>query len=185
LSIDLNITLFIQHFRSGYVTSLLTFVSLFGYGFFKYVILGLCAGFLYLRKLSKEAGMLVFSTLGADLTSNLLKVIIMRPRPNPKLIFQLGQFTLPDSFPSGHVVFYVGFFGFVFFLIFKLIRHRRIKTLAILFCLFFIVLVGPSRIYLGAHWFTDVIGGYFLGFLWLVLSINIYNYWISKNKNEN
>ena len=182
-SIDLNITLFIQHFRSSYVTSFLTFVSLFGYGWFKYAILGLCVGFLYYKQLAKEAGLLVFSTLGADLISNILKVVISRPRPDPRLIFQLGQFAKPDSFPSGHVVFYIGFFGFLIYLIFKLMQNRKIKTLAILFCLFFIVLVGPSRIYLGAHWLSDVIGGYFLGFLWLALSINIYNYLKSKNEN--
>lgn len=180
---DLNVTLFIQHFKSTYLINLMNFVSLFGYGWFKYVILGLFVGFLYLKKLAKEAGLLAFSTLGADLISNILKVVISRPRPDPRLIFQLGQFTKPDGFPSGHVVFYIGFFGFLIYIIFKLMQNRKIKTLAILFCLFFIVLVGPSRIYLGAHWLSDVIGGYFLGFLWLALSINIYNYLKSKNEN--
>jgi undecaprenyl-diphosphatase len=80
------------------------------------------------------------------------------------------------SFPSGHVVTYTAFFGFLWFMAYTVLKHSWQRT-ALLFLLGgLVVLVGPSRIYLGEHWFSDVIGAYLLGSLWLSLSIYLYRW---------
>jgi membrane-associated phospholipid phosphatase len=172
--IDLAVTLFLQKFN---LSPLMEIVSWFGYGWFKYLALFVLAGAFALRKYLKESIMILFSTLGAQSISMILKNLIDRPRPDPNLINQLEILTKSDSFPSGHVLFYLGFFGFTLFLSQKLINKKPFKYAVSSFCLFFLITVGPSRIYLGAHWATDVIGGYLAGAIWLIVSIMIYKKW--------
>jgi len=176
--IDLRVTLFIQKFN---LNTLMLSVSWFGYGWFKYAVLTMVASFLLLKKFLKEALILIFSSLGAELLSGILKFIVSRPRPDPNLIKQVANLATNDSFPSGHVLYYIGFFGFILFLVTFMIRNRYLKSAIAALCLFFLILIGPSRIYLGEHWLSDVLGAYLAGLLWLSLSIFIYNRW---EKNE-
>ena len=76
----------------------------------------------------------------------------------------------PVHFPSGHVVFYVVFFGFIAFLAWSLLTGYR-RWVVIAACGLLIVLIAPSRVYLGAHWASDVIGEYVIGMLWLIMII--------------
>lgn len=119
-----------------------------------------------------------------------LKEIIHRVRPFPisenttGLIQSINQY----SFPSGHVLFFVVFFGFFAYLAW-LHFTGRIRIIAIIISLGLIVLIGPSRVYLGAHWATDVIGGYIIGLIWLLVLIFVYQ-WAKRRKidrppNEN
>ena len=73
-------------------------------------------------------------------------------------------------------MYYVGFFGFVWFLVYTLLKRswRRTATLTILGI--FIALVGLSRIYLGQHWASDVLGAYLLGTLTLLVNIWFYRW---------
>ncbi len=80
------------------------------------------------------------------------------------------------SFPSGHVMLYTAFFGFLTFLSFSLLKPSWKRRLLTLFFLSLVFLVGPSRIYLGQHWASDVFAGYLLGSLWLLLAIQLYRW---------
>jgi undecaprenyl-diphosphatase len=80
------------------------------------------------------------------------------------------------GFPSGHVVFYTGFFGFLWFLSYTLLKRSRRRTVLLWSLAALVALVGPSRIYLGAHWASDVIGGYLLGSLALLGEIWLYEW---------
>jgi membrane-associated phospholipid phosphatase len=179
--IDLNATLFLQRLHSVYLDNLMILISLFGYGWFKYLVLVLISFALYFKRFVIEAWILFFATAGADLVSSVIKVIVARPRPDPNLIHQLGEFVKKDSFPSGHVVFYTAFFGFLILLLLK-VKNKMLKRIGLAVCLFLIILVGPSRMYLGAHWLSDVTGGYFIGLLWLIISVYVYGYWKAKNE---
>ena len=105
----------------------------------------------------------------------LVKDLIQRPRPAVTLVHVLA--TLTDySFPSGHVMFYICFFGFIVFLAFTLLKPSLKRTLLLVFFTLLVLLVGISRIYTGEHWPSDVLGAYLLGSLTLVAILQLYRW---------
>jgi undecaprenyl-diphosphatase len=119
--------------------------------------------------------MLLVAGPGASAVGTTIKLLVHRPRPDAELVHVARPLT-GYSFPSGHVVFYTGFFGFLMYLILTLFPPSpwRAALLAVLGAL--ILLVGPSRVVLGGHWPSDVGGGYLLGGLWLLVSIGLYRW---------
>jgi membrane-associated phospholipid phosphatase len=101
-----------------------------------------------------------------------LKDIIRRARPFPVTESTTGivQSINQYSYPSGHVLFFVVFFGFFAYLAWMNFKGRA-RIIVIAICAVLIVLIGPSRVYLGAHWTSDVIGSYFIGMIWLSILI--------------
>lgn len=113
-------------------------------------------------------------TLLSAIINSGIKFLINRPRPDENLVYILDHEMSP-SYPSGHVVFFTVFYGFLIAAMFftkKIPRFLRILTALISSAL--IILVSISRIYLGAHWVTDVIAGYLLGIA--LLSVVLYFY---------
>jgi undecaprenyl-diphosphatase len=107
-------------------------------------------------------------------------MLIDRPRPTIDFV-RIVEETHYQSFPSGHVLFYTVFFGsLVIIALYSKILKISLKLLIALACLTMIILGATSRIYLGAHWFTDVIGGFIVGILFLMITGSIYIR--SKNK---
>jgi len=126
------------------------------------------------RRLRLEAAM----TLGISWTSALVRTVIKqavnRPRPSPLLV-HMSRHKKTKSFPSGHVTSCVDFWGWLVALNILLMRGHSPQRMALLgLPSVFVVLVGPSRIYLGEHWATDVVGGYLFGGGWLALFLQLY-----------
>ncbi len=119
--------------------------------------------------------LLVMALSGVNALVNiLLKITVSRPRPNAKLV-EVLQSATGRSFPSGHVMSYVAFWGLIFSLgIILLKRDRWWHYLFLTIPALFVVLVGPSRIYLGDHWASDVLGAYLLSGVLLGLALWIY-----------
>lgn len=136
------------------------------------VVVLVTSGIFLLFKYKREA-LFILLTLFTGVISYVLKVVINRPRPTADLVRILKE-TSNQSFPSGHVLFYVVFFGFIV----MLMRHLKyipqlLRTTVTSLCLFLIFTVPLSRVYLGAHWFTDVAGGFLLGlFMLFILSMS-------------
>ena len=111
---------------------------------------------------------------GAAGISASVKFAVRRPRP------ALGDVRIAPariggtSFPSGHVLIYSSIYGFLAFLIDTLVRPDRLRRAAIAALVSLVGLVGPSRIYLGHHWFTDVFASYLLGSSYLLALMAVY-----------
>lgn len=99
----------------------------------------------------------------------LLKSVFLIPRPDSfRLIEESGY-----SFPSGHAMVSVAFYGLFIYYIYKFIKSKKIKIGLILLNILIILLIGFSRIYLGVHNFSDILGGYLIGIFYLLLYIKL------------
>ena len=100
-----------------------------------------------------------------------LKHLFGRPRPLIPLLEEARGL----SFPSGHALMSITFYGLIIYLIWHNVQNKPLKWSLIGFLLVLILLIGFSRIYLRVHYPTDVMAGFAMGFLWLVISISIIN----------
>lgn len=130
---------------------------------------------LYASGLRWEALVTAGTSLAAHSLNLLVKVIVQRPRPSPDLVEVIRQ--LADfSFPSGHVMVYTAFYGFLWFLSYSLLKPSWKRSLLLVVFGALVLLVGPSRIYLGHHWASDVLGGHLFGGLILVTAVLVYRW---------
>ncbi len=118
---------------------------------------------------------------GTGFISFTVKRTMRRPRPNHPAINVIAANIGGSSFPSGHVINYIGVYGFFLFLVKTYVRTSWIRgpLMAILGSL--IGLVGLSRIYLGHHWLTDVLASYLLGFSYLIGLTTVYK-WLKRHR---
>jgi undecaprenyl-diphosphatase len=173
--IDVQITRALQSLRSPIFSGLMEAISWPGFSPQCYIISALIVLMIYLFGFHWEAVAALFATLLPPIANVLVKETIQRPRPTVDLV-EVLHILDSYSFPSGHVMFYVGFFGFMWFLVYTLLKRSGLRTALLILLGIFIALVGASRIYLGQHWATDVLGAYLLGSLTLVGNIIFYRW---------
>ena len=111
---------------------------------------------------------IVLSSISSVIINNLVKIIVRRERPDYLRMVMEKSY----SFPSGHAMISVLFFGSIIYLVNK--HNLKYKKLITFSLSTFILLIGISRIYLGVHYLTDVVGGYLLGFIVLFLIICLF-----------
>jgi undecaprenyl-diphosphatase len=156
-------------------------VSELGSGWMPFsLVTATCIGLL-LARLRVEALICAAGVAAGGGLNRLFKAVVDRPRPSEPLVQVMADVS-HESFPSGHVVFFVEFFGFLFFLAFVLLKVGTLRRAALVFLGSLLALVGVSRIYLGAHWPSDVCGAYLAGGLWLMLMIEGYRRVKSKEE---
>ncbi|MGB9180351.1 MAG: phosphatase PAP2 family protein [Pyrinomonadaceae bacterium] len=166
-----------QSWRVPGLFGLMRAVSFVGNGLTPWLLtIATVIAFLAFHHRSEAAG-LILSAGGGELMNFILKTIIARPRPTADLVRVYSQLKT-QSFPSGHVTFYVCYFGFLFFVAYAMLKHRSLeRRLALTLTALPVALVGLSRVYLGEHWPSDVIGAYLFGGLWLALALHLYRRW--------
>lgn len=112
------------------------------------------------------------------LINQILKHIVQRPRPTEyRIIDEKGY-----SFPSGHSMASVAFYGFLIYLIYKKVKNPKLKWIFILLLSILIILIGSSRIYLGVHYTSDVLAGFFVSTSYLLVYTSIIDDYIGTNK---
>lgn len=172
-AIDLRITRAIQLINLPAFALLMSLISWPGFTPQAMIIAGLIILLIYGFGLHWEAVMALIAAVFSTAINVLVKDLIQRPRPLPAQVAVFAKLT-SYSFPSGHVMFYIVFFGFIGFLIFSLLKPSLKRSLLLALCSGLVVLIGVSRIYLGEHWASDVLGSYLLGSLTLVAIIQFY-----------
>jgi membrane-associated phospholipid phosphatase len=166
--IDREFSIEVQEHRNPMLDVAMKAVSWPGYVENALPIAFVTALLFFLFKYKKEALFIILS-LASGLVSTLVKMAVNRPRPSHDLV-QVIVKTQQKSFPSGHTLFYVVFFGFLVILMYTLKNLPVWLRLGVsILSLLLIFIIPFSRVYLGAHWFTDVLGGFILGLLCLAL----------------
>jgi undecaprenyl-diphosphatase len=161
-TVDIQITNWLQSIQSPAFAALMTLISWFGFTPQSYIIAALIVLAIYLFGLHWEAVTGLIAAIVPPVINVLVKDLIRRPRPAVDLVHVFNVLN-SYSFPSGHVMFYVGFYGFIWFLVYTLLKRSWRRTALLVIFGTLIALVGASRIYLGQHWASDVLGAYLLG----------------------
>jgi len=181
-SFDLYITLFIQRINFMPFEQLLLFISWLGNFYQSQISLGLsCLFFLLIKRKDLGIGLFI-STVGAVTISEGLKQFVSRPRPDATLINQIETFFRDDSFPSGHVMYYMGFYGFLLFAVFVLVKDKLWRHILTGVLVSLLIFIGVSRIYKGSHWFSDTLASYLVGTIWLYLVVWSYQKLVRKKE---
>lgn len=156
-------------------------ISTPGYRLPAFVILGAVFLGLVWGRRPWEGVFLLLTGFGYPI-SLFLKALIARPRP-PAPWVRVLELSSEPGFPSGHVVHFVLFYGFLFYLMLREMAPSWRRSALLALFAFLVVLIGPSRLYLGVHWPSDVLGGYALGFSLLLPLIVAHQLWgPPKNK---
>jgi undecaprenyl-diphosphatase len=150
---------FIGDTRAVIVTSLLTLVLL--YMVFKH-----------------RSELILFSSvmLGATILFVLLKLFFHRARPDLHRLAEASNY----SFPSGHATMACALYGVLTFILWRHIATSLGRTIFFLFGMMMILAIGISRVYLGVHYPSDIIAGYFISIFWLTLAIGFYQRYKEK-----
>ncbi len=124
---------------------------------------------LYIIIKNKKIGTLIGMNLViVTILNQVLKFILQRPRPTEfRIINEIGY-----SFPSGHSMISMAFYGFIIYLIYKNIKNKYLKITLISVLSQLIVMIGISRIYLGVHYTSDVCAGFLVSISYLIIYIN-------------
>ena len=160
---------------SDFATPIAKFITNFGGAIF---LITLTVILVILIK-NKKIGLSIFSNLVIITVLNqLLKRILQRPRPTEfRIIEETGY-----SFPSGHSMVSMAFYGYLIYLIYKYVENRYVKWISIVLLSSLICTIGVSRIYLGVHYTSDVLGGFLVSISYLILFISTVNkFFIEKD----
>lgn len=160
---------------SDFATPIAKFITNFGGAIFLIV---LTITLIILIK-NKKIGLSIFTNLAViTILNQILKRILQRPRPTEyRIVEETGY-----SFPSGHSMVSMAFYGYLIYLIYKYVKNKYLKWTLITLLSFLIVSIGISRIYLGVHYTSDVIGGFLISISYLIIYITATNKFL-LNKN--
>lgn len=179
--LDTNVFNYLQSHVSERNNDIMEFFTFLGtHNFLIPANLSLITYFLFIKKhkwYSIKIPAIALSSLGLMF---LLKGLFDRDRPSIPLLFHAKGL----SFPSGHALMSVTFYGLLVYIIFKGVKNPILKwtLISLLICL--IIIIGMSRVYLRVHYATDVIAGYCIGFLWLVFTVWMLNKLEKQSKNK-
>jgi membrane-associated phospholipid phosphatase len=119
---------------------------------------------------------------GSALVATAAKSVTNRSRPIAPQVQVVLAPLHGTSFPSGHVLTYVGMYGFLAYLLATRIRNPRPRVIAVAIPIGLIALVGPSRIHQGHHWLTDVLASYLLGASYVAALVVLYRRWLEREQ---
>ena len=157
---------FILKIRNDHLTKIFTiFTNLGG----AYAMLALTTLLILIKKNKKTSIFIAINLVCVFLTSQIFKLIFRRTRPAEIFLVSAHGY----SYPSGHMMVSSAFYFYILYLIWITIKNKMLKILFSIIAIILVLLIGFSRIYLGVHYTTDIIGGLLLAIAYLMLFIKI------------
>ena len=160
---DEAILTWIHGHQTNGLTTFMREVTPLGTGAVVIVVVGVAALFLWHTEHKHSARLLLASTVGGILLNNALKLLFRRERPS---LFEWGTTAASSSFPSGHAMSATVVYGTVAYLVARLQKHRWSRALTLIGAFVLILLICFTRLYLGVHYPSDVVGGIVVGLAW-------------------
>lgn len=111
--------------------------------------------------------------IDVEILNLVLKFILKRDRPNILQLISVDNY----SYPSGHAMISMGVYGCFIYLIYKYVDNKKIKICSIVLLSLLILLIGFSRIYLGVHYFSDIVGGFIISICYLIIFDKVIKRW--------
>ena len=153
---------------SDFATPIAKFITNFGGAIFLIILTILL---LVVLKNKKVGLSICINLVVVTILNQLLKRLLQRPRPTEfRIIEETGY-----SFPSGHSMVSMAFYGYLIYLIYRFVKNKYLKWISIVLLSLLICLIGISRIYLGVHYTSDVLGGFLISISYLVIYISVFN----------
>ncbi len=169
-----SITKYLMHES---ITPIVKFITKFGGTVW---LIGLALFLLFIIK-DRKIGFVIALNLAIAASVNfVVKQIVQRPRPELNRIIEETGY----SFPSGHSMVSLAFYGCLIYLICQKVQRKRIKRVVVAILSILILLIGISRIYLGVHYTSDVLAGYLLAMIYLIIYITIANGFIEDDEED-
>lgn len=166
LELDKIVYNFINSFSTNKLTLFFKIITQFAGG---YILVGICIlTFLFIKK-KRYFTLISLNLINTTLFNQILKLMFARERPFGIAIIDENGY----SFPSGHSMAAMSFYGLLIYIIFKSKISTKIKYILIIILSLLILLIGISRIYLGVHYTSDVIGGFCLSVSYLIIFTRI------------
>ncbi len=165
MTIDTVVMSFMKSIESPFLTSFTKVLSDLTEPLVLLAVSIVLGAYLYFRKSKKEGMFFAVVMVIASVLVKVLKEIFHKARPIDSLISETSY-----SFPSGHAMISIIFFGLVVFLFMK----RKKNLLKICASILAVLLIYFSRLYLRVHWFSDVVFGFLIGGIILILAIFFY-----------
>ena len=170
--LDEAILAIIYSFRNPMTTEIMYLVSFLG-GEFTLLSAAFIVILLAFKKHKKEAALFSFIVIFGYILNNVIKYLLKVPRPDIDTLSTAGSY----SFPSGHAMSSLIFYGLLAYFTYHLTRRRGLTALAVIFSIIIVLLIGFSRLYLGVHYPSDVLAGFIAGFWWLTTVVLIDKTW--------
>ena len=175
--IDMYVYNLLHSFSSDKLTSF--FKGITSLGNSKFCVI-LVLGFLLLLRNLKGLFPLL-AAIDVEIINLVLKFIFKRPRPNIIHLVHVSNY----SYPSGHAMISVGIYGCFIYMIMKYIKNKKLKILSVSLLSILILLIGMSRIYLGVHYFTDIVAGYIISCCYLIIFAKVVRKWGNIDETVN
>lgn len=161
---------FSQH-RAPWLDKVMLEITVLGSGAVLTIVVLVSSVFLWLTRHRWSVFILLAGVIGGQIANLILKRYFERPRPS--VVTHVDQ-VASLSFPSGHAMTSMIIYGSVAYLVSRLEPTRRIRYVTLVLASLLVLLIGASRIYLGVHYPSDVIGGYIAGLAWIGLAASMH-----------
>lgn len=171
--------LLVKNLRNPFLTSIMKIITVLGNPE-TIIVICIITSILVFQK-NKQLSMIIsLNLIMITCINQILKEIIERPRPTGYRLLDINGY----SFPSGHAMVSLAFYGLYIYLINKTIKNKKLKIFLNTILSVIIILIGISRIYLGVHYLSDILVGFFLSIIYLLAVTNLLNKYIF-NSSQN